>query len=62
MGKAMIRNHVLRLFAEIYEEWKRKFPFDSEEGSEVMVPLKDLRMAYEIISENDELQIGKKEK
>ena len=56
MGKAMIRMHVVRLFAEHYTEWKRTFPYASEDGREVLVPVKLLRMAHEIVSENDKLK------
>lgn len=51
MAKAMIRMHVLREFAALYERHMREFPFDSEEGREIHVPVKLLRMAHEIVEE-----------
>jgi hypothetical protein len=51
MGKTMICMHALRLFADRYEQWKRAFPHDSEEGLEIMVPVKHLRIAHEIVEE-----------
>lgn len=54
MAKAMIRMHVLRQFAERYEQYRKDFPYDVvNDGREVMVPVKLLRMAHEIIEEND---------
>ena len=52
MGKAMIARHALQVFADRYRDWKYSFPYDSEEGREIMVPIKHLRIAFEIIDEN----------
>ena len=59
MGKAMIRMHVLRLFADRYEQYRKDFGYYPNDTSEVMVPVKHLRMAHEIVEENDKQQIGK---
>jgi hypothetical protein len=58
MGKAMIRLFVLRLMAEIYVQYKQKYPQTGDDWM-IEVPAKILRMAHEIIEENDKQQIGK---
>ena len=52
MAKALIRMHVLREIAAVYEQWRRHYPNDAEEG-DLPVPVTLLRMAHEIIEEND---------
>lgn len=57
MGKALIRMHVLRLFAECYTVWKNQ-NLQLDEERQILVPLKYLRMAHEIIEE-EKLKVEK---
>ncbi len=43
--------HALQQFADIYTQWKQFFPYDGEEGREIHVPVKLLRIAHEIMEE-----------
>lgn len=58
MGKAMIRMHVLRELAGVYDQWRqthsRFFGPDSDEVTPV--PVKLLKMAHEIIEEQDKVK------